>query len=116
MCLGPSDNSDQIAREQRRDEAERQRKIKEAHQRIDEQFDTFTPEFYSGAKESYLDYYIPQLDDQFEDAREKTVYGLSDQGLLESSVAGKRYGDMQETYNKGLDDIKSDAISYRKGL
>ncbi len=64
---------------------------------------------YDQAKQSYLDYYMPQVDEQYEDYQEQQVYDLANRGLLASTVAGEEKGDLQTAYNRSLDTIRNRA-------
>jgi len=59
----------------------------------DEQYDTgkksggFDDSFYNKFKQSILDYYMPQVEDQYAKAKDQTTYGLARAGTLQSSAA-----------------------------
>ena len=117
MGFGPKDNSQQIVNQQRRDEEQRQSLIRQGNERISSIFDsTFTPEFFNKAVDDYTGYYRPILDDQYKDYHRDTVLDLANRGTSASTSAGRRYGNLQETYDRGLDKIRNDAFDFRKGL
>ena len=72
--------------------------------------------FYDDAKNSYLDYYLPQLDKQYGDYNERNIYTLADKGLLQSSVKGEVDSDLADQYQIGQDKIYSGAADYEKGI
>ena len=47
----------------------------------------FDDEFYDKFKQSILDYYMPQVEDQYGKAKDQTTYGLARAGTLQSSAA-----------------------------
>lgn len=48
----------------------------------------FQPEFYDKYRQAQLDYYLPQENEQYENARSNLAYQLARAGTLNSSVAG----------------------------
>src|SRR5690606_41058999 len=92
----PKDRSAEIARQQ---EEERQRRIAAGKQRIDEIFAGFNDEFFDTAQNNYLNYYMPQLDDQFGRAREKTTAGLYRTGQIQGSSGARTMADLFKDYN-----------------
>lgn len=48
----------------------------------------FDDSYMQGIRQKYYDYALPQIDQQFADARRDTSYSLARQGLLNSSIAG----------------------------
>ncbi len=63
-------------------------------------------------EQAQMDFYMPQLDQQFQDTTRDLTFALNDAGLLTSSVAGDRQADLTEGYaleeGKILADIASD--------
>jgi len=98
MCSSspPRDNSAEIARQQ---EAERQARIAEGQTKIDEQFVGFNDDFYNDYQTKYNNYYYPQIDDQYDDARKRLTLQLARTGNLTSSAGANQMGDLQEYYN-----------------
>lgn len=98
MCMPkpPRDNSAKIAQQQ---EAERQGKIKQGQTSIDEAFSGFDDPFYQGYQTQYLDYYNPQLDDQYKDAVKRLTLQLAQTGNLTGSVGAKQLADLQKNYD-----------------
>lgn len=95
--------------EQRRVEAERTGKINQNVASIDQAFSGFNDDFYNKASQNVLDYYTPQLNDQFTEAQKKTAYSLADQGLTDSSVAADKAGDLKSLFDRELQGIQSKA-------
>lgn len=82
----------QEAADARKREEERQARIKSGMTSLDQTFGAFNDNFYSGRKSAFLDYYEPQLEDQFSDASKKLTFALGRNGILNSSMAGDEAG------------------------
>lgn len=104
----PVDNSAEIARQQ---EAERQARIKEGQAKIDEQFVGFNDDFYNNYQTTYNDYYYPQLDDQYSDARKRLTLQLAKTGNLTSSAGANQMGDLQEFYNNQRTNVTNQGLN-----
>jgi len=89
MCgSGGGNNSE--AEEARKREDERQAKIRDGREQIDQNFGQFDDNYFSGRRQSYLDYAKPQFDDQLTDASKSLLAALSRSGLSDSSIAANR--------------------------
>ena len=60
----------------------------------------FDQPFYDKFRKANLDYYMPELDRQFANAKSDLTYGLARAGTLQSSVAGDKLADL--TYSGEL--------------
>lgn len=99
MCLGGGGDGGASATQKRIEqlEAERQARIKEGAALINTQFDSkFNDQFYSDFKNSFLDYFTPQLDDQFNAARGNIVSALTNRGNLKSSAGIRTLQDLEK--------------------
>lgn len=85
--------------DQKQQEAERKANITAGRQKIDTAFTGFDDNYYDGYKQSYLDYYNPQLDKQFGDTNRSLTYKLADRGVLESSVGAESIADLFKKYS-----------------
>lgn len=101
MCLSPpsppKDNSAEIARQK---EEQRRANIAEGRSAIDAEFAQFDDPYFDNIRTGYLDFYQPQLTDQFNDARRKAILSLAGVGNLNTSAGARRLGDLQELYAK----------------
>ena len=97
MCGSPDNDA---AEQARRRERERQAKIKRGRNRINAQFEQFDDDYYSGLREDYTGYYMPKIEDQYKDAHEQSVFGLSRSGNLNSSAGAEQMGELEEAYAK----------------
>lgn len=100
MCKSskpPRDNSAEIAA---RRESERQARIGQGQSAIDSQFSQFNDDFFTGYQNDYMDYYNPQLDDQYSDAVKRITLQLAQTGNLTGSVGAKQISDLEKYYDQ----------------
>lgn len=109
MCMStPKDNSAEIARQA---ELERQRKITEGRQAIDQSFAGFDDSFYNQLSTGYQDYYLPQVDQQFNNARKKLIFSLARAGNLNASAGSSQLGDLKRKYEESKALIGNEAFN-----
>ena len=77
----PSDNYDRAAAE----EAARQKRIKEGLANIENVFGQYDQDFYDQTQDAYIDYYQPQLEDQYQKGLQELQYALARSGRLNRS-------------------------------
>jgi hypothetical protein len=110
MAKGGSNDEAERAR---RDEEERQARIRSGTARIDNVFDKqFTPSFYKGQETAYKDYAVPQLDKQHEDAGEELGFDLARRGGLQSSVRADKEADLGELYDLKRQEVTGKAREF----
>jgi hypothetical protein len=105
MCGGGGGGNSAAVDEQRR-QAEEARQREEARkanilagtQRIDQNFSRFDDNFYGQRRQAFLDYSLPQLDQQLAEARKQLTFALGGAGQLRSSTATDRLGQLQRDY------------------
>ncbi len=98
MCFGGGGpDPSQVARES---EERRAGRIREGTASINKQFEGFTPEFFGGIEQDALDFFNPQVDEQFFDTRERLVKNLARPGTLSGSVGARRTGELPEARAK----------------
>jgi hypothetical protein len=111
MCFGsqdtPRDNSGDIARQQA---TERQAAIETGQGQIDKSFGIFDPAYYDKYKQTYQDYYNPQVDQQFGEAKQKLKYGLARSGTTDSTGGQKQFGDLVDKYGAQRENIAAGAL------
>lgn len=112
MCSsgGGSTNPEVAARHAREREAARQAIIEQGREKIDEQFAGFNDDFYNQYQQKYTDFYNPQLQDQYSDARNRLTLQLARSGNLTSSVGSKQMGDLQKHFNTQQTGITNQAL------
>jgi len=120
MCGGGGGSADRIAREQRAEELARQRRIAQGMTAINQNFARFNDDFYGQRQQAYVDFAMPQLDRQYDDAYRGLNFALARQGLGQSSEGNNRYGRLSEDYGlqrQGVIDKAMDvAADARRGV
>ena len=104
----------------RQREAARQQQITQGMSKINSTFSGFGDQFFNGRKAAVLDYYQPQLDDQFKKARDALTFAYARAGTLNSSMSGQRSADLTKQYDlqkAGLvSNAESDAANLRNAV
>lgn len=83
----------------RRLEDERQARIKTGMGQINDQFNRFDDAFYKGRSDAYMNFAMPQLDQQYEDAHRGLTFALARQGIGESAEGNRRFGNQRQEYD-----------------
>lgn len=117
MCKSkvPKDNSAEIARQQ---EAQRQARIAQGQQGIDQAFAGFDDNFYNNYQNQYQDYYNPQLGDQYSDAVKRLTLQLAQTGNLSGSAGATQLSNLKKYYdtqNLSLTNQALDAVNQLRG-
>jgi hypothetical protein len=110
MCSGKKDDG---SKELRRQEAERQAQIAAGTRSVNDAFGSFTDDYYGGIEKSYLDYYAPQLDQQYRDARKNII--LNSPGGTANSGFAKRMAGLEQQYQQELGVIRGRAVDTSRG-
>lgn len=112
MCMfgGSKDNSAAIAREE---EAKRQKNILKGRGEIDSAFKGFNAEFFDRIKNSALSYYLPQLNQQYGDAKRTTLLNLARGGISGSSAGARVLGKLATQDQQARLDVANQAASRR---
>jgi hypothetical protein len=82
---------------------------------FDESYDTggrsggFGDDFYNKYKQGILDYYTPQVDEQFGDAKKELTFRLARSGLGRSGVAADETGKLSKQYDLNTSQVRSKA-------
>lgn len=107
---GGGSNSAQIdfqkqqAEEARQKEVERQARLTQGSDAINNAFSGFGDGFYNKFKQANLDYYQPELARQYAKSSSDLNYSLARAGQLQSSTAGDKLADL--VYQKDLNDAQ----------
>lgn len=72
----------------------------------------FTDDFFEGRRKSFLDYYTPQVEDQYSDAQRELTFALARGGNLNSSTRGEQVGDLQKLYDTQTKSIADQALAH----
>jgi hypothetical protein len=81
-------------------EAERQARLATGKTNIDGKFAAIGDPFYKTYQDNYLNYYMPQVQDQYKNAKDDLNFGYGRAGTLKSSMAAKGTADL---YKRKLD-------------
>lgn len=111
MCFAqpvPEDKSAKIARQQ---EQARKAAITTGQGRIDDAFQFFDDDYFSGFQNDYLNFYNPQVDKQFTDTRQKLKYDLARKGTLNSTPGQTKFGDLITDYTDRRNEVSSNALA-----
>ena len=106
MCFGGGGNNDaedaadEAAAAAAAAEAKRKKAIEEGRKRIDTEFSKFDEPYFQQVADAYLRYYNPQLDEQFNKARENLIYRFARQGITGSSAETDTIGDARLEYDR----------------
>lgn len=96
----------------RKQEEERQAQIKQGMASIDSAFSPFNDDYFSGKSKAYSNYYLPQLQQQFDDANSALRLQLSASGLGNSSAGAFGTARLAKEYADRQADIAAKAGDY----
>lgn len=111
MCFSqpaPVDHSAEIARQE---EQNRQARILQGQQSIDNTFAAFDPAYFQKFQNDYLNYYNPQADQQFADARKSLRYNLARKGTLNSTPGQDTFAKLIGQYGDARTQIADNALA-----
>jgi hypothetical protein len=99
------------SQEARRKEEGRQARIKDGTGQINDIFSGFGEEYYDDFRDTYLDYYQPQIDRQYGDAQDQLTYALTRAGTLKSTMAAEKFAKLGENYQDQRASTAANALS-----
>lgn len=79
-------------------------------------FEGFQEPFYQQRAQDYVNYALPQLAQQYRQNREQMLFGLSNRGLSDSSVAEKASSDLEREAGRGRQTIAETGIEQSNQL
>jgi hypothetical protein len=100
----------------RKQEAERQARIAEGTQRIDGIFGGFNDDFYNQRQQAQMDYYLPQVDDQYHQSYKDATARLANSGNLTSSAGADLLGRINKQYELSKQSTLDNATQAASGL
>lgn len=105
-----------IADNLRDQEAERQQNIAQGRTKIDEAFGRFDDNYYQGFANNFLNYYFPQIDEQYQNASGKSQAALVNRGIDQSTVGGGVFSNLLRERTRARTDVANNAASATQGL
>ena len=97
--------------QQQQQEQAREARIKAGNASIDKTFGQFDDNFYAGRSKAYTDWAQPQLETQYADQRKDLVYGLSRNGLLNSTVGNEKTAHLKKQYDNDRIQLADQALA-----
>lgn len=91
-------------------EARRQLKVDAGLEEIEKVFGKYDQDFYDKSSDAYLDYYEPQLDDQFKEGLKELQFALARGGRFGSSTEVDKKAKASEDYGIQKNELASGAI------
>lgn len=107
MCLGGG--GPDPAEEARKEQQAREAKIRLGMGNINGAFSQFDDSWFNGRRQAYLDFSLPQLEDQYGKARQSLIYALARGGNLQSSIGAGKLGDLKTQYETNKQQLQSQA-------
>lgn len=101
------------AQQARQEEEARQARIRAGTSKIDETFSQFDEDYFKGLREGYVDFARPELDKQYADANEETIYSLARAGTLDSSIRSDTFGKLEEAHGTALQELYDKGREYQ---
>lgn len=113
MCKsGSSKAARQQADQARKQEEERQGRIKEGASIIDKAFAGYNDNFFGDRNRAYVDFASPQREKNVRDAGKMLASALARQGITESSVASEKKRELSEADAAMGREIAANALRY----
>lgn len=72
----------------------------------------FDDNFYNQRAQNYMQFAMPQLEDQYSKAQEQLMYALARTGRLQSTTRGNRFADLQQDYDIQKTNVADKAQGY----
>jgi hypothetical protein len=99
----------QEAADTRAKEAARQARLTQGVNAINSAFSGFGDDYYNKYRQGVLDYYTPQVGDQYTKAKDKLTYDLARAGTLDSTMAATQQADLDKQNKLNMADIYNKA-------
>jgi hypothetical protein len=113
VCIFGQDNSAAKAAEQARaEEAARQGRIASGMERVNSVFSQFDDPYYDKVSATALDYYKPEVERQYTDARKALTFNLARSGNLSSTAGADAFRKLNDAKGRTDVDIANRAQGY----
>jgi hypothetical protein len=97
----------------RQEEADRQARIREGTTRVNSIFDgQFNDGYFDQQRQRYIDYAMPQVDDQRNKANKELVFAMDRAGQTEGSARADLSGELQKRYDLQNQKVRDDGLAY----
>ncbi len=113
MCIfGQGDAAAKAAEQARAEEAARQGRITAGTERVNNVFGQFNDEYYKGVSDAALNYYKPEVDRQYGDARKALTFNLARSGNLQSTAGADAFRKLSDAKARTDVDVANRAQGY----
>lgn len=97
----------------RQEEQERQERIRQGTQKVNTIFDgQFNDDFFQKQQQNYINYAMPQVDDQRAKASKELLFSMDRAGQLEGSARADLSGELQKRYELQNQKVRDDGLAY----
>jgi len=96
----------------RQEQLAKQSRLQQGMANIEAGFKPYDDNYFNGFNQKYLDYYNPQIDEQYGKAQQQILFGLSRAGLMDSSIRGTEMANLEKAYGTQRQGIVSGAQTY----
>lgn len=95
-------------------EAARQAKIQSNMDMVNTAFDQYDGNYYDNVRNTYLDYFNPQLTDKYTEAKKALQLALAQQGILSSTAGADKMRELDTQYKDQQSALANSAIDEEK--
>lgn len=97
----------------RQEEQERQERIRQGTQKVNTIFDgQFNDDFFQKQQQNYINYAMPQVDDQRAKASKELLFSMDRAGQTEGSARADLSGELQKRYELQNQKVRDDGLAY----
>lgn len=97
----------------RADEQDRQQRVRDGTTRVNSIFDgQFNDQFFEGQRERYIDYAMPQIDQQRDQAGKELLFAMDRAGQTEGSARADLSGELQRRFELQSQKVRDDGLAY----
>lgn len=97
----------------RAEEQQRQKRIREGTERIKTIFDgQFNDQYFDTQRQRYIDYAMPQVEDQKSKAGKELLFAMDRAGQTEGSARADLSGELQKRFELQSQKVRDDGLSY----
>lgn len=73
----------------------------------------FNDEFFDKRRQAFMDFSLPQFNDQLEKQKQGLIFNLARNGRLESKTRSEKFGDLDQQKDVQLANIQDDALQFK---